>query len=61
MLGGAQSAQRPGLCAECKLIARNRRLSGQPVEVAEPITQADALANLAAKWPERRTVAEHGA
>ena len=35
------------LCAECKLVARNQRLTGQPVGISEPITEAQALANVA--------------
>jgi hypothetical protein len=37
-----------GLCAECKLIARNRRLSGRPADVSDPVTKADAIANATA-------------
>ncbi len=36
------------LCAECKLIARNRRLSGQPTDTADPVTHDQALANITA-------------
>jgi hypothetical protein len=36
------------LCAECKLIARNRRLSGQPADTADPVTYAEAIATVAA-------------
>ncbi|BBY01041.1 hypothetical protein [Mycobacterium seoulense] len=34
------------LCAECKLIARNRRLSGQPADTANPVTHTEAVANV---------------
>lgn len=34
------------LCSECKLIARNRRLSGQPADTANPVTPAEAIANV---------------
>jgi hypothetical protein len=37
-----------GLCAECKLIARNDRLSGQPADTAAPVTYDQARTNLAA-------------
>ncbi len=36
------------LCAECKLIARNRRLSRQPADTAEPVTHTPAIANIIA-------------
>lgn len=45
-----------GLCAECKLIARNARLSGQPAEPAEPITLADAIANFAAVFADAKVI-----
>ena len=35
------------LCAECKLVARNQRLTSQPVGISEPVTGAQPLANLA--------------
>ena len=35
------------LCAECKLVARNQRLTGQPVGISESVTEAPALANVA--------------
>jgi hypothetical protein len=35
------------LCAECKLVARNQRLTVQPVGISESVTEAQALANLA--------------
>jgi hypothetical protein len=34
------------LCAECKLVARNRRLSGQGADVANPVTCDAAIANI---------------
>jgi hypothetical protein len=34
-----------GLCAECKLIARRRRL-GQPTDTSDPVSHEDALTNL---------------
>jgi hypothetical protein len=34
------------LCAECKLVARNRRLAGQPADTANPVTYDDAIANI---------------
>lgn len=37
-----------GLCAECKLVARNERLSGQPADTAEPAILADAIQHVAA-------------
>jgi hypothetical protein len=37
-----------GLCAECKLIARNARLGGPRQDDAEAVTLDQALANLAA-------------
>jgi hypothetical protein len=36
-----------GLCAECKLIARNRRLTGQPADISDPVSYDDAILNLA--------------
>ena len=30
------------LCAECKLVARNQRLTGQPVGISESVTEAQA-------------------
>ncbi|MCB9408089.1 hypothetical protein [Mycolicibacterium sp.] len=33
-----------GLCAECKLVARNARLSGKPADSQEPMILADAIA-----------------
>ena len=36
------------LCSECKLIARNRRLTGQPADTADPVTPDQAIANAAA-------------
>ncbi len=36
------------LCAECKLVFRNERLSGQPADTAEPVILADAIQNVAA-------------
>ena len=33
-----------GLCAECKLVARNERLSGRPEQSREPVVLADAIA-----------------
>ena len=33
-----------GLCAECKLVARNDRLSGRPEKSREPVVLADAIA-----------------
>lgn len=36
------------LCAECKRIARNRRLSGHPADTADPVTHDEALANIIA-------------
>jgi hypothetical protein len=36
-----------GLCAECKLVARNRRMSGQPADGCDPVTEAEALSTLA--------------
>ena len=36
------------LCSECKLIARNRRLTGQPTDTADPVTPDQAIANAAA-------------
>jgi hypothetical protein len=35
-----------GLCAQCKLIARNRRLSDRPADVSDPVTKADAIADV---------------
>ena len=36
-----------GLCAECKLVARNRRLTGQPADTAaEPVTYDEAITNI---------------
>lgn len=35
------------LCAECKLIARNRRLTGQPADTTEPVTHDQAIKNIA--------------
>jgi hypothetical protein len=34
------------LCAECKLVARNRRLTGQPADTADPVAYHDAIANI---------------
>ncbi len=36
------------LCCECKLIARNRRLTGAPADTAEPVTPTEAIANIIA-------------
>jgi endogenous inhibitor of DNA gyrase (YacG/DUF329 family) len=36
------------LCAQCKLIDRNQRLSGQPADTADPVTYDQAIANIAA-------------
>jgi hypothetical protein len=33
------------LCAECKLVARNRRLSRHPADLSDPVTLADAITN----------------
>ncbi len=37
-----------GWCSECKLIARNERLSGQPADTGAPVTHAEAVANVTA-------------
>jgi hypothetical protein len=37
-----------GLCAECKLCARNERLSGKPADTADPVNRAEAIANITA-------------
>ena len=37
-----------GWCAECKLIARNERLSGQPADTVEPVILADAIQHVVA-------------
>ena len=34
------------LCSECKLIARNRRLSAQPADTADPVTYGQAIDNI---------------
>jgi hypothetical protein len=34
------------LCAECKLTARNRRLSGQPPDTTDPVSYKQALTTL---------------
>ena len=36
------------LCAECKLVARNRRLTGQPVDTTEPVSHREAIAAVTA-------------
>jgi hypothetical protein len=38
-----------GLCAECKLVARNERLSGKSEKSGEPVILADAIAIVAAE------------
>lgn len=35
-----------GLCAECKLIARNRRLIGQPTDTTNPIPYGRAITTI---------------
>jgi hypothetical protein len=35
-----------GLCHECKLIARNARLSGRPADYGEPVTKHEAIDNI---------------
>jgi hypothetical protein len=37
-----------GLCAECKHVARNRRLTGAPADTTDPVTHDQAIANVAA-------------
>jgi hypothetical protein len=34
------------LCAECKLIACNRRITGQPADIADPVAHDEAVANV---------------
>lgn len=34
------------LCAECKLAARNRRITGQPPDTAEPVSHDQAITNV---------------
>ena len=36
------------LCAECKLIARNRRLTGAPPDTTDPVTYQQAVATITA-------------
>jgi hypothetical protein len=36
------------LCAECKLVARNRRLSGQPADTTASVTPEQAVATITA-------------
>ena len=36
------------LCAECKLIARNWRLSGAPPDTTDPVTYQQAVATITA-------------
>lgn len=36
------------LCAECKLVARNRRLTGQPADTTEPVSHRKAIATVTA-------------
>ena len=35
------------LCAECKLVARNRRLTGQPADTTNLVTYRQAITNVA--------------
>jgi hypothetical protein len=37
-----------GSCAECKLIARNQHPSGEPADTGDPVTHAEAIANIEA-------------
>lgn len=34
------------LCHECKLIARNARMSGRPADYGEPVTKVEAIDNI---------------
>jgi hypothetical protein len=36
------------LCAECKLLARNRRLTVQPTDTTNPVTHDQAIATISA-------------
>ena len=44
------------MCAECKLIARNERLSGIPCDSREPVVLADAIAAVMACFPNAKEI-----
>jgi hypothetical protein len=45
-----------GLCAECKLVARNARMSRTPVKSREPVVLADAIAAVMACFPNAKEI-----
>jgi hypothetical protein len=45
-----------GACAECKLIARNARMAGTPVDYTRYVTPEQAKANILAVFPNARAL-----
>jgi hypothetical protein len=48
-------------CAECKLIARNARMSGQPADFTVHVTASEAVDNVLAALPRARVVDDRSA